>query len=119
MSIEAMADKTILHLVHALSGEVIEYGEQEAQLVLDKSLPKNTVQLIIKTNTFLTAYASLLIQIVQDSDVPFAKKVLDVWMSDNIQGLAQMAFEDNIAEAQQAIDKAIQDLENIANNEGE
>jgi hypothetical protein len=108
-----------LHKVHALAGEVVEYGEQEALLVIDERLARDVVDTLMKTNTFLTSYAMLLLDIVENSNIEFADKVMEVWGSEAVQEMAAYAFRNEIAEIKEQLDSAILEIENIVNENKE
>lgn len=111
-----LSDTAKLRLVDALAGEVIQHGQAEAEIIISDSLTEQEADVLIKTNTLLTAFAMLLLEIVEKKDVVLAKAVLDVWTSTKIQDLVQHAFLDEIIEAEQALANGIDELERIINN---
>lgn len=110
-----LSDTAKLSLVDALAGEVIKQGEAEASIISSTSLTDDEAEVLIKSNTFLTTFAVFLLEIVERKDAQLAKAVLDVWTSETIQELVQYAFEDEIAQAQQALADDIDTLELFIN----
>ena len=114
-----LSDTAKLRLVDALAGEVIQHGQAEAEIIISESLTEEEADVLIKTNTLLTTFAMLLLEIVEQRNVAFAKAVLDVWTSTKIQDLVQHAFVDEIIEAEQSLADGIDELEKIINQQGD
>lgn len=114
---EDMSNEVLFNLVKALAIEVTNHGADESELVITGNLSDEDADVIMKANTFLSAFAAVLIQIVDKQNPGFARMVLDVWSSEPIQKLVQLAFMDEINEAVERLQQGIADLENFANNE--
>lgn len=113
-----LSDTAKLRLVDALAGEIIEHGQAEAEIIMSNSLTDDEANVLMKTNTLLTAFAMLLLEIVEKEDVVLAKAVLDVWTSPKIQELVQHAFIDEIIHAEQSLADGIDELEKLINEKG-
>jgi hypothetical protein len=114
-----LSDEALLNLINALADEVIELGGAEAELIITAELSDKDLELLIKTNTLLTAFASLLVRIVQNESTEFAREVINVWTSDSVQELVRYAFKKEIDSAVASIAKQIDDIETIINNSKE
>lgn len=114
-----LSDKAKLKLIDALAGEVIEHGQAEAEIIASDSLTEEESVVLMKTNTFLTAFAMLLLEVVETEDTRLAKAILDVWTSSKIQDLVQQAFIEEIIEAQQSMENSIDELERFINEYGD
>ena len=114
-----LTDKSMLSLIDALADEVIKHGEEEARMIADEKLTNQQILTIMKANTFLTVFATLLIKIVEKENPTFAKAVLDIWVSGPIQDMVQMAFAGEIESATNRIAAGIDELEQIINGNQE
>jgi hypothetical protein len=110
-----LSTKTMMHLINALADEVIVHGEAEAYLINHEHLTDKQVATIMKTNTFLTAFATLLLKIVEKENPKFAKMILDIWVSSPVKDLVRIAFADEIASAVDNVAAQIDELEKIIN----
>jgi histidyl-tRNA synthetase len=114
-----LSDTAKLALIDALAGEVIQHGQAEAEIIASDSLTDKEADVLMKTNTFLTAFALLLLEVVERQDVALAKAVLDIWTSSKIQDLILHAFTDEIQAAQASVANEIDELEKIINTQGD
>jgi hypothetical protein len=112
-----LSDDAILALVSTLAVEIVRYGEQESALIGEKKLSDEQVTTIMKANTMLTVFASLLVRIVESEDIATAAKVVDCWISPSVQDMVSIAFADEIEQAAAHVTRGIDDLEGAANKE--
>jgi hypothetical protein len=112
-----VADEALINLVRALAIEVTTHGSDEADLIMSGKLSDQDADTLMKANTFLSAFSSVLIQIVERQNPGFARLVMDVWTSDPIQTLVSLAFADEIQQATDRVQESILDLEREINKE--
>lgn len=112
-----IADEALIRLVQALAIEVTTHGSNESELMFSSTLTDDELAIIMKANTFLSAFSAILIQIVEKQNPGFAKLVMDVWTSEPIQNLVQLAFAEEIAEAAAQVQEGIMRLEQEINRE--
>lgn len=110
-----MTSESMYKLIESMAYEVVKHGEQESKLIGSPMLSNEEILTIMKTNTFLTAFAVLLLKIVEQENAAFAETVLNIWMSSPINDLVKIAFAEEIEEAIDTIAKGIEKLEDIAN----
>lgn len=112
-----IADEALMNLIKALAIEVTMYGSDEADLILSGKLSDQDADTLMKANTFLSAFSSVLIQIVERQNPGFARLVMDVWTSEPIQTLVSLAFAEEIQQATDRVQESILDLEKEINKE--
>lgn len=112
-----LTDEAVLNLVRALAVEVTDHGSQEAELMFSQTLTDEEIGVVMKANTFLSAFSAVLIQIVERQNPGFARLVVDTWTSDAVQHLVQLAFAEEIEKAAQEIEDSISKLEKEINKE--
>lgn len=110
-------DEAVLNLVKALAVEVADHGSQEAELMFSKTMTDEEIGVVMKANTFLSAFSAVLIQIVERQNPGFARLVMDTWTSDAVQHLVQLAFAEEIEHAAQEIENSISKIEKEINKE--
>ena len=110
-----MSSESLYKMIDAMAHEVIKHGEDEAKLINSPVLSDEEVMTVMKTNTFLTAFAVLLLKIVEKENPKFAETVLNIWMTSPVSDLVKIAFADEIQEAVDSIAESIDKLEDIAN----
>jgi hypothetical protein len=110
-----MTSESMYKLIDSMAHEVIKHGENEAKLINNPLLTDEEVFTIMKTNTFLTAYAVLLLKVVEKENPKFAETILNIWMTSPVSDLVKVAFAEEIEEAIDTIAKGIEKLEDIAN----
>jgi hypothetical protein len=110
-----MTSESMYKLIDAMANEVIKHGEDEAKLIGNPLLTDDEIVTIMKTNTFLTAFAVLLLKVVEKDNPKFAETILNIWMSSPVSDLVKIAFAEEIEEAIDTIAKGIDKLEDIAN----
>lgn len=110
-----MTSESMYKLIDSMAHEVIKHGENEAKLINNPMLTDEEVFTVMKTNTFLTAYAVLLLKVVEKENPKFAETILNIWMTSPISDLVKVAFAEEIEEVIETIAKGIEKLEDIAN----
>jgi len=109
-----MTSESMYKLIDSMAHEVIKHGEDESKLIGNPLLTDDEVVTIMKTNTFLTAFAVLLLKVVEKENPKFAETILNIWMSSPVSDLVKVAFAEEIEEAIDTIAKGIDKLEDIA-----
>lgn len=112
-----LSDDAIFALVSTLAVEVVRYGEQEAALIEEKKLSEEQKSTIMKANTLLTVFATLLVRVVEAEDLETAKRVVDCWIAPAMQDMVSIAFAEEIQQAATLVTDGISDLEDVANKE--
>jgi len=112
-----LSDDAVLALVSTLAVEVVRYGELEAALIDEKKLSEQQKDSIMKANTLLTVFASLLVRIVESEDIATAAKVVECWISPPVQDMVSIAFSDEIEQAATHVTQGIDRLEDAVNKE--
>jgi hypothetical protein len=112
-----LSDQALLSLVATLATEIVRYGEQESKLFENKHLSEDEVAVLMKSNTLLTVFAFLLINIVKSEDVDSAKRVVEVWITPAIQDMVSIAFAEEIENAARVVVEGIDDIEKHMNKE--
>jgi hypothetical protein len=110
-----MTSESMYKLLDSMAHEVIKHGENEAKLINNPLLTDDEVVTVMKTNTFLTAYAVLLLKVIEKENPEFAETILNIWMTSPVSDLVKVAFVEEIEEAIDTIAKGIEKLEDIAN----
>jgi len=110
-----LTDDAVLKIVKALAIEVTEQGSKEADLILSPTMTEEEISVVMKANTFLSAFSAVLIQIVEKQNPGFARLVVDTWTSESIQHLVQLAFAEEIAEIAKELEADILKLEKEIN----
>jgi hypothetical protein len=110
-----MTSESMYKLIDSMAHEVIKHGEEESKLIGNPLLTDDEVVTVMKTNTFLTAFAVLLLNVVEKENPKFAETILNIWMSSPVSDLVKIAFAEEIEEAIDTIAKGIDKLEDIAN----
>lgn len=110
-----MTSESMLKMVEAMAHQLVRHGEEDAKLIGNPLLTDDEIITVMKTNTFLTAYAVLLLKIVEKENPAFAETILDIWMSSPVSDLVKIAFAEEIEEAVNSIAEGIDKLEDIAN----
>lgn len=112
-----LSDDAILALVSTLAVEVVRYGEQEAAMIEDKKLSEEQKSIIMKANTLLTVFATLLVKIVESENIEVAKQVVECWIAPAMQDMVSIAFAEEIEQAAGVVTQGISDLEDAVNKE--
>lgn len=79
-----LSDEATISLLDALAEEVIKQGEAEALLIGSDKLSESEMVTLMKTNTFLTAFAMVILKIVRTKNTKFAREILKVWTSNQM-----------------------------------
>jgi hypothetical protein len=112
-----LSPESMMKLIDALADEVIKAGEAESYLINSELLNDSQVVSVMKANTFLTVFATLLLRIVEREKPEFARMILDIWINSPVKNLVRLAFAEEIAEAVNHIAEGIDELEQHINNQ--
>lgn len=93
----------------------ISAGEAEANVIENGKLTEDLQAVMMKANTLFTVATMYLMQIMQERDLDAMRKVITIWAQPMVQDLVKIAFGDEIKEAQDSIEKAIESMEEEAN----
>jgi hypothetical protein len=113
-----LTEEGMFKLIGALTTEVINHGQREADLVgldAENQLTSEQIAIIMKTNTLLSTFAGVLVKIVERQNPKFAQLVLEVWTSPAIQELVEIAFVEEINGALLLVEESINRLEQEIN----
>lgn len=110
-----LSTTSMLKMIDALADEVIKAGEAESYLISNELLTDGEVNSVMKANTFLTVFATLLLRIVEKEKPEFAKMILDIWIDSPVRNLVRIAFADEIKAAVDHIAEGIEELEQLIN----
>lgn len=110
-----MTAESMLKMLESMAYILVKHGEADAKLISNPVLSEEELATVMKTNTFLTAYAVLLLDIVKEKNAEVAEKILNIWVSDPVKTLVEIAFAEEIEEAVATIAEGIDKLEDIAN----
>jgi hypothetical protein len=106
---------SMMHMIDALADEVIKVGEAESYLINSEVLTDNEITAVMKANTFLTVFATLLLRIVEKEKPEFARMILDIWIDSPVKNLIRLAFAEEIKAAVDHIAEGIDELEQLVN----
>jgi len=110
-----LSPESMMKMIDALAIEVIKAGEAESYLINNELLTNEQVTTVMKANTFLTVFATLLLRIVEREKPEFAKMILDIWIDSPVKNLVRLAFAEEIEAAVAHIADGINELEQLIN----
>lgn len=112
-----MTDDAILGFTKALATTILECGMHTTQVLESDNLSDDEKLVVMKITTFNNMFALLLTTLLADKQVEMARAVLNTWTHPKMRELINIAFSEEIDEAQQYIDSAIDDIEKFVNGE--
>ncbi len=112
-----LTDEATENFFGSLVMNFISAGEAEAGVIESNKLTKEQQVIVMKANTLFTIATMYLMTVLQDKDLDTMRKVLTIWSTPMVQDLVNIAFDDEIKEAKNAVDSAIDTMEKEANKD--
>lgn len=110
-----ITDEAAMNVLHGVFSEMVEIGERHAETI--SKLPEEYRVDAMQINTLFSVATVLFHKAYEKGDIQFARELVDTWTSETMQQLVALAFREEIAAAYDALDKGIDSLEKLVNEE--
>lgn len=112
-----ITEDALIAYASALLLEMVNYGEQEAELLSGKVLTAEQEATVMKANVMLTFATMCLFAAVEARNMPTIKAMFEIWSSPMIADLRDIAFFEEISNAQAKLAANIDEIEAEINKE--
>lgn len=110
-----LTDEAALAVMEGILSEMIDIGERHAESLAE--IPSEFKKESMQINTLLSIMTMLLFNFVKRQETNIAHEIVEIWCSEQMQQLISLAFKDEVDAAYADIEKGIDSLEKLVNNE--